>query len=122
MSASAHLYVDGVKPLNEKYEQMKAVWDACKDAELAVPKEVLDFFEMKYEDDMDEEGPLDDGVRVPLMDVSATSGKSYRNKTHGCAELFSMDDEHPRTNIVLVNLKEVPEDVEYLRIVIEMGG
>lgn len=37
-------YVNGIKPANEKFKQMKAIWDMCDKADIKVPEEVGDFF------------------------------------------------------------------------------
>ena len=42
MGMSTH--VVGFKPANAKWLNMKAIWDACQEAEIAVPDEVGDFF------------------------------------------------------------------------------
>lgn len=43
MSMSTH--VVGIKPPDEKWKEMKKVWDACEKAKVDVPKEVDDFFD-----------------------------------------------------------------------------
>lgn len=43
MSMSTH--VVGCKPPDERWEQMKAIWDACASAQVDIPDEVEDFFE-----------------------------------------------------------------------------
>ena len=42
MSMSAH--VVGIRPPDEKWKKMKAVWDACTMANTSIPQEVRDFF------------------------------------------------------------------------------
>ena len=42
MSMSTH--VIGFAPPDEKWRQMKAIWDSCKAAKIAVPREVEKFF------------------------------------------------------------------------------
>ena len=41
---SMSTYVRGIIPPDETWQAMKAVWDACTDADVTVPGEVLDFF------------------------------------------------------------------------------
>jgi len=41
---SMSVYVKGFTPPDETWLRMKAVWDACKTAGLAVPPEVQEFF------------------------------------------------------------------------------
>ena len=59
MSMSSH--VIGFKPPDEKWQKMKAIWDACLAAEVDVPEEVEDFF--------DGEPPDSAGVEVKLEDT-----------------------------------------------------
>lgn len=42
MSMSTH--VVGFRPPDEKWQQMKKVWDACKAAGITIPREVIEFF------------------------------------------------------------------------------
>jgi len=42
MGMSTH--VIGFRPPDERWQQMKAVWDSCQAAGLPVPKEVTEFF------------------------------------------------------------------------------
>ena len=57
MSMSTHIV--GFRPPDEKWRQMKAVWDATKAAGLDPPEQVLDFFEGVEPDPA--------GVEVPLL-------------------------------------------------------
>jgi hypothetical protein len=58
MSISMH--VVGFRPPDEKFNKMKAIWDACKSANVEVPKEVGEFFNWENEN-------VDaNGVRVDL--------------------------------------------------------
>lgn len=50
--------VVGLVPPDETWQKMKAVWDACKNAEVTPPKEVEDFF--------DGEEPTDEGMEVEI--------------------------------------------------------
>jgi len=56
MSMSTH--VIGFKPPDEKWNKMKAIYDACEVAGVPIPSEVDDFF--------DGEGPDPAGVEVKL--------------------------------------------------------
>lgn len=37
-------YVEGIKPADEKYTQMRQIWKACQTAKVEIPKEVVKFF------------------------------------------------------------------------------
>jgi hypothetical protein len=43
MSESTH--VVGFRPADEKWNKMKAVWNACESAGVEIPKEAMDFFD-----------------------------------------------------------------------------
>lgn len=60
--------VVGIKPPDEKWKAMKKVWDACSEAGVEPPVEVLEFF--------GDEDPDDAGVVVGLGDHSCV--KEYR--------------------------------------------
>lgn len=48
MGMSTH--VKGFVPPDERWQQMKAVWDACRAAGLEPPEEVTDFFDHQEPD------------------------------------------------------------------------
>jgi hypothetical protein len=123
MGASAHLYVDGVKPPDEKYRKMKAVWDSCREAKLDIPKAVLDYFELKYEPDGScQEEPLADGVRVRLIDVSPDGDYSVRGaQQHPSVTTFDEAHEYQAVKVVLVDLEKLPEDIKQLRLAVTLS-
>ena len=57
MGMSTHIL--GIKPPDEKWQKMKAAWDACDAAGITPPREVSDFF--------GGECPDESGVRVELQ-------------------------------------------------------
>lgn len=57
MGMSTH--VVGFRPPDEKWQQMKAVWDACQAAHIAPPAEVEEFFQGEPPDDQGVEVRLD---------------------------------------------------------------
>lgn len=61
MGMSTH--IEFFKPPDEKWKQMKAVWDACEKAGIDPPEEVDDFFEG--------EAPNEAGVSVDAEDSEA---------------------------------------------------
>jgi len=50
--------VYGIRPPDEKWRQMKAVYDACIVASVEIPEEVIEFF--------DGEAPIAEGVLLDL--------------------------------------------------------
>lgn len=121
MSVSAHVYVDGVKPPDAKFHKMKAVWDSCREAGMDVPQKVLEYFELKYEESSQGEGPLDEGVRVPLGDVDLVYGESHRKIRHKCVTITNEGSDHQTDRVLLVDLEGLPEDVRQLRIAATFG-
>jgi len=75
MSMSTH--VIGFAPPDDKWKQMKAIWDACEAANVAPPKEVSEFFNGETPDEGGVEVELsfrkwEDSYRVGLeIDISA---------------------------------------------------
>lgn len=49
MGMSTHVF--GIKPPDEKWLKMKAIWDSCEDATIEVPDEVMKFFEYDTPDE-----------------------------------------------------------------------
>jgi hypothetical protein len=60
MGMSTH--VTAIKPPDEKWKKMKAVWEACKTAGITPPDEVQDFFKSEPPD---ERGVLIDMEKMP---------------------------------------------------------
>lgn len=52
------IQVEGLKPPDGIWEDMKAVWDACEKAKIGIPEEVNKFF--------DGEPPDEKGVKVDI--------------------------------------------------------
>lgn len=93
MGMSTH--VEGFKPPDKKWLQMKTVYDACHDAGVDPPDEVSDFFE---------DGPPDAaGVRVEL-------GSRYGEK-HECCTEYSDD----AANGFEIDVTKLPKDVKIIR-------
>lgn len=77
MGMSTSVY--GFKPPDEKWLEMKKVYDACVEAKIPIPKEVDCFFEG--------EKPDDSGVRVQLRDTECL--RRYSDSDY-CAEGFEL--------------------------------
>lgn len=63
MSMSAH--VVGFRPADDKWEKMKAVYDACQDAGIQLPASVIQFF--------GDEPPDEHGIEVSIEKTDAVS-------------------------------------------------
>lgn len=85
MGMSTH--VIGFKPPDEKWQQMKDVWDSCEMAEVAPPEEVSEFF--------DWDNPDERGVEVDLK-AEEWADDSCRSGYEIC-------------------LDDIPEGVKYIR-------
>jgi hypothetical protein len=86
-------YVTGIKPPDDRWKQMKAIYDACKVANVCIPEEVTDFFRGVEPDRT--------GVTVPEGD-NAWCVQTKR---------WSENGQHH----IEVDLKTLPEDVTILR-------
>lgn len=95
-------YIVGIKPADEKWKQMKAIWDACAKADVAIPDEVDEFF--------DGEEPDDEGVVVPL-------GSLYRIKDLGDRQTEDGLSYYQRdgTSGFELELSKLPKDIKKLR-------
>lgn len=87
MGMSTH--IEFFKPPDEKWQQMKAVWDACEKAGIDPPDEVDDFF--------DGEAPNDAGVKVDAEEDEAVE------------EL-----EEDGTSGFKVDITKLPKDVRFI--------
>jgi hypothetical protein len=88
MGMSTH--VIGIRPPDAKWNQMKAVWDACKNAGIEPPEKVKDFFEY--------DSPDPAGIRVELQG-------------NPCVRAYSDDMQQGFE----VDITKLPKDVKILR-------
>lgn len=88
MSMSTH--VVGIRPADEKWKKMKAAYDACMAAKVAVPKDVEEFFDYEPPDTL--------GVRIEIEKLPCTS--KYRDDMRDGFE---------------VDIKKLPPDVTVIR-------
>lgn len=65
---STDLYFNGIKPPDNKWKQMKKIYDSCQDAGVTVPEEVQEFFE--------DEPPDESGVVVSLPSDTYTEWRT----------------------------------------------
>lgn len=64
-----------VPPTDDRFEEYKKVWEACKAANIAIPDEVLKYF--------DEEPPHEDGI---IRDIGSEYGTN-----HPCCSWWNED-------------------------------
>jgi len=43
--------VDGIVQADDKFNEMKAIWEMCENTNVAIPQEVVDFFDGERPDD-----------------------------------------------------------------------
>lgn len=83
--------VTGIKPADEKFKKMKAIWDACVSAEIEVPNEVGEFF--------DWETPDPSGVKVYGRDISGV--REYNSEYESGYE---------------IQIDQLPKDIKIIRV------
>lgn len=83
-------HIVGFAPPDDKWKQMKAVWDACELANVSAPPEVIEFF--------DGIEPNEQGIRVDLEDHECVS-KYNANMKDGFE----------------VEVKKIPANVQFIR-------
>ena len=66
--------VVGFKPPDEKWKRMKAIWDACDEAEIEVPVEVDEFFDGCEPDEAGVEVELEDTLCCDVYDEEMKNG------------------------------------------------
>ena len=96
-----HYFVEGIKPPDDDWKRMKAIWDACEEADVDPPDEVERFF--------DGEKPDPKGVTMRL-------GDTWEDRTHH--ECFEYGSEDSRAWFD-VEIDKLPKDVKIIRF--EMG-
>jgi len=90
MSHSAH--ISGFKPPDDEWQRMKAVFDACRNADIDVPSNVVKYF--GYLD------PDDAGVSVSQKEMEMI-----------CLSKYQTDD----VEGFEINVKLIPKDIKIIR-------
>lgn len=85
---SMSMYVVGIMPPNQRYLEMKAIWDSCVQADIPVPEGVEEYFHG--------EDPDDTGIRIDI------SSSEWQSDCDGGLE---------------VQVKDIPPGVETIRFV-----
>ena len=86
-------HVIGIKPADEEWKKMKAIWDACEDAKVEIPSKVLDFF--------NGEEPNDHGVVIDLEFLPEESVQEYLGDAENGYDIF---------------IDKLPEDIKIVRV------
>lgn len=84
------MYIKGIHPPDDEYQQMKAVYDACSAAKIPVPDRVMEFF--------DWQAPNPNGTMVDL-DLSPAISEWRENEREGFE----------------VELAKLPKNITHLR-------
>jgi hypothetical protein len=84
-------HVIGIKPHDEKWKKMKAIWDNCEEMGITVPTEVSYYFNW--------ESPDEQGVVLQLQQMP------------GVVEKFSNE----YSSGFVVNVDKLPEDIKQIR-------
>lgn len=82
--------IEAIRPPDEKWKKMKAIFDSCKNANIDPPDEIWDFF--------NGEPPSDLGVVIEIENTDAVEKVS----------------EDMRDGFI-VDLTELPKDVKYIK-------
>ena len=92
-----HSYVKGVKPADDKYRKMLAIYEQCEAADVSIPKEVDDFF--------NGERPDPAGVVVSLSASKNGPVQEWRDEDNEMLEGFEVD------------ITKLPKDVKIVRFI-----
>ncbi len=87
--------VIGYKQADEKWHKLKAVWDSCKELNLTIPREVLEYFNHEYPHDKP-------GMKVDIQDTD-------------CCFKYSNSD-YPEDGFE-IHVAKIPKNVDIIRFV-----
>ncbi|MNV77950.1 hypothetical protein D3C71_1714140 [compost metagenome] len=79
-------FIQGIKPPDEKWKAMKKIWDACVEADVVIPKDVVGYFGL--------EEPNPQGVIVDIGSALIPLGEEH----DGC----------------MVDMTKLPPDVKWI--------
>jgi len=84
------MHVIGIAPPDDQWKRMRAVWDACEEANVQAPDEVVEFFNGRE--------PEESGVRIDL-------------DQHDCVSKYNAE----MKDGFEVDLRKVPANVQIIR-------
>lgn len=105
---STGIHIRGFRPPDEKWQRMRAVWDACMAADVRPPKDVRDYFA--------DEDPDPAGVEVPLSSTTRLEGRWYVDGEKENPEAAVSPYETDWQYGVQIDLSKLPKDLSILRI------
>ena len=85
-----HTHVVGFAPPDDKWKQMRAIYDSCSEAGVKVPEEVMEFFNW--------EEPVESGIKVDL-------------EKHDCVSEYKAEMQSGYE----IDLRKVPANVQFIR-------
>ena len=115
MSATITVEIAGIKPKDEKFEQMERVYQACLAANVEVPQEVIEYF---GRDEDDHVLVNEHGVLVPYLTRSVT-GNWDSPKVNPHANWITRIDKVENYQIrkgFIVDINQTPKDIKLLQI------
>lgn len=107
MSVNVYTGIYGVVPVTKKYKKMLALVEACKEAEIPFPKEVISYFHLEDAEYYEFE-PSKDGIEIDLEEV--------KGAVHG-----EGDPEYDGGAYYDIDLSKLPENIGKIRIKVWMS-
>jgi len=101
-----------IKPADEEYYRKVAAVDACVAAGVEVPEELYTFFNASHHTEISREG-----VSIEIADFDIDGEERIKDLEY--VESFSEDREGFSSRGVIINLKDVPEDVKLIKCTID---
>ena len=99
MGYDASLEIVGVRPPDDEWRKMKAIWDSCESADIEPPKEVRNYF--------GDDGPHEEGICVGVEKEVVSEGHEFM--TTGVRDGATGD-------YYLVELAKLPKNITHLKV------
>lgn len=97
-------YVQGIKPPDEHWQKMRDAWQACSDAGVSIPKELVAFF---GDDAHTIDGPDPRGVVVELGEIHDD------DNLHDFVSLYRTGNQ----NGFEIDVDHIPKDIKIIRFI-----
>jgi hypothetical protein len=103
MSVSCNLKIFGVKPKDEKFENMLGVYRSCQKLGLELPQGLLDYFGVKNKEDI---VPSENGVLIDFLGYE---------RPHISIKRLNDEDDYGKYDYI-IDLTKIPSDVKQLKV------
>ena len=118
MSTDVSLEIDGIKPKTDKHDKMFKIYNDCREMNIKVPEEVLEYFEM---DCVNDKEINENGVVVEYFSESWKHDNFEKRKKINGFEYFQNENLGHGDFGYIIDIDKLPKDIKFLKCSVHYG-